>query len=743
MIAYNWPKYGEASVIGKEHDRIDGLEKATGAAKYTYDINLKGMLFAKILGCPHAHCKIKSIDVNEAEKAPRVHAVMALKDVDQEVFWEGDEIAVVAAETEAAAAAALEKIKVEYETLDVFVKDDDLDAAEKAERTKDAGEDIKVETDPEDNVDEDEFNVKELERQFKEAVAVVEGHYGVSVITHMCLEPHGSTCHWDGDKLIAYLSTQNVSGTAVQFSQGLADSLGTTAGDITVKCDFIGGGFGSKFAADSWGVACAKLAKETGRPVKLMLDRDQELKVAGCRPSGFINVRIGANKEGLVTCWDSTHWGTAGAKVGGVQKGVIPYVMVPKNYRRKQISVITNTGPDRAWRAPAHPQACAMTQTALDDIAAKLGLDSYDVFLRNLENATPKKAGESMADTYREQMKVAAKLMDWKSKWHAHGKGKAKGDVVTGLGMALHTWGGGPANSMCQVKVHPDGAVEAYLGSQDLGTGTRTVIATVIAETFGLPVSAVKVNIGSSAYPASNPSGGSITVGSVSESSRRGSLEALEKVLELAAKKLGVEADTLEAKAGRIQVRGDGKKTLTWQEACRLLGMNPVESTGKFEAGRTKTSLSSSQVGGVQMAEAAVDRRTGVVKMKKFVAVQDMGLVINPKTAKSQMYGAAIMGIAYALFEERIMDAKTGAFVNAELADYKLPRLGDIGEIVVEVWQPESEYERGVVGLGEPPVISPGAAISNAVCNALGVRVPVLPLTPKRVLDAIKKGGKA
>jgi xanthine dehydrogenase YagR molybdenum-binding subunit len=740
MVAYNWPKFGEASVIGKEHDRIDGLEKATGAAKYTYDVNLKGMLFAKILGCPYAHCKIRSIDTSAAEKMPLVHAVKALKKEDDEIHWQGDEIAVVAAETEAAAAEALTKIEVEYEVLEVFVKDENLDVAEKAERTKGAGGDIKVEEDPEDNVDEDEFNVGVLERKFKEAAAVVDGYYGIPVITHMCLEPHGSTCYWDGDKLIAHLSTQNVSGTAAQF----ATPLEITAGDVTVKCDFIGGGFGSKFAADSWGVACAQLAKETGRPVKLMLDRDQELKVAGCRPSGFIKVKIGADKNGLVTCWDSTHWGTAGFKPGGVSFQVVPYVLVPPNYRRKQVSILTDTGPDRAWRAPNHPQACALSQTALDDIAAKLGLDSYDVFLRNLVNATPKKGGASMAETYRAQMKRAAELMDWKAKWHAHGKGKAKGDVVSGLGMALHTWGGGPFKGNCKLKVHPDGAVEAYLGSQDLGTGTRTVIASVIAETFGLPLSAVKVNIGSSAYPEANPSGGSITVGSVSETSRRASQEALEKIFELAAKKLDADADDLVAKEGRIEMKGNGDKGLSWQQACRLLGMNALEVTGSFDPAKTKDSpLSSSQVGGVQMAEVEVDRRTGQVKMKKFVAVQDMGLVINPKTAKSQMYGAVIMGIAYSLFEERIMDAQTGAFLNAELADYKLPRLGDVGEIVVDIWQPESEYKRGVVGLGEPPVISPGAAISNAVCNALGVRVPVLPLTPKRVLDAIKKGGKA
>jgi xanthine dehydrogenase YagR molybdenum-binding subunit len=253
----------------------------------------------------------------------------------------------------------------------------------------------------------------------------------------------------------------------------------------------------------------------------------------------------------------------------------------------------------------------------------------------------------------------------------------------------------------------------------------------------------VKVNIGSSRYPNSGPSGGSTTIGGVSESNRRAAQDALRQLNEKVAKKLNVEADSLVAKAGRIQVADDPDKSLSWKEACSLLGMNPLEVTGKFARGAQESPLSSSQVGGVQMAEVAVDRETGVVKMRKFVAVQDMGLVVSPRNAKSQIYGAVIMGIAYALFEERIMDKKTGAFLNCELADYKLPRLGDIGEIIVELHEPESEYNRGVVGLGEPPVISPGAAISNAVCNALGVRVPVLPLTPKRVLDALAKGGKA
>lgn len=738
MAEYSWPKQGTASVLGKETDRIDGLVKATGAAKYSYDINRKGMLFAKMLGCPHAHCKIKAIDASGAAKLPGVRAVKTLKEPGNEIRWQGDALAIVAADTEAAAAEALKAVKVEYEMLDVYVDDEDLAAAEKAGRAQPAGSNTQWEEEPDEDLDDVQAE-KEIDRLLKDASVVVEGYYGINVITHMCLEPHGSTCEWKDDKLIAHLSTQNVSGTPGQF----ADPLKITADDVEVHCDFIGGGFGSKFAADAWGVAAAEIAKETGRPVKLMLDRDQELKVAGNRPSGFLKVKVGADKDGVVTVWDSHHWGTSGAKAGGISQTVIPYVFDPKNRRRKQTAIVTDTGPDRAWRAPNHPQACAMTQTAYDDIAAKLGIDSYDVFLRNLPSVSPKKGAHSMADTYREQMEIAAKLMDWKAKWHPHGKGKANGSIVTGLGMALHTWGGGGHNSTCLLKIHPDGGVETTLGSQDLGTGTRTAIAIVVAETFGLPVSAVKVNIGSSRYPNSGPSGGSTTIGGVSESNRRAAQDALRQLNEKVAKKLGVEADSLVAKAGRIQVADDSKKSLSWKEACSLLGMNPLEVTGKFARGAQESPLSSSQVGGVQMAEVAVDRDTGVVKMKKFVAVQDMGLVVSPRTAKSQMYGAVIMGIAYALFEERIMDKKTGAFLNCELADYKLPRLGDIGEIIVELHEPESEYSRGVVGLGEPPVISPGAAISNAVCNALGVRVPVLPLIPKRVLDALAKGGKA
>jgi xanthine dehydrogenase YagR molybdenum-binding subunit len=263
----------------------------------------------------------------------------------------------------------------------------------------------------------------------------------------------------------------------------------------------------------------------------------------------------------------------------------------------------------------------------------------------------------------------------------------------------------------------------------------------VLAETLGLKTDQVSINIGSSLLPNSGASGGSTTVGGVCESHRRAATDALTMLFALVAEKLGVPAEKLVAQDGRIEVK-EGGKGMTWKEACALIGLKPLEVTASHKRGDASP-LSNSGVGGVQMAHVAVDKETGVIKMKKFVAVQDQGLVINPKTCKSQISGAVIMGIAYSLFERRDMDEATGAFANADSFEtYRLARLGDIGEIVVELYEPDDQRARGVIGNGEPPVISPGAAISNAVANALGVRVPVLPMTPKRVLEALKQAGR-
>lgn len=715
-----WEPQGKHSLLGKEVQRLDGPVKASGQAKYSNDINTKGTLFAKLLTCKHAHAKLESLNLDKVRAMPGVRAIHTFREIGDELTWDGTLIAAVAAERPEIAEDAIRAIEVKYEVLPHWVDEADLEGAKKAEITED-GEKAEATKSLGDNVK------GEVEEALKAAKAVVKGHYGIATISHCCLEPHGSHCEWkNDDELVVNLSTQNVSGTAGQFAQPLE----IEAANVEVRCEYIGGGFGSKFAADEWGIAAAKMAKATGRPVKLMLDRPTELKTPGTRPSGFADVTIGCDEEGKITVWDSHHWGTSGPKGSTIALGVMPYVFEPPNHHRTATGIVTHAGPDRAWRAPNHPQACAMSQTAIDDLAAKMEMDSYDFFLKNLDLT-------KLPDLYRAEMEVAAKLMDWKGKWHPHGKGEKQGQWKHGLGMALHTWGGGSVKSTCLLRVHGDGTAEVQQGSQDIGTGTRTIIGMVAADTFGIPLSSVNVQLGSSKYTPANPSGGSITVGSVSGATRRAAQEALWKILDLVAAKYKVEADTLSAKDGKIW--SDGKEVCTWKQAASLVGKMPLEVMGESPK---DDGLTSQQVGGVQMAEVAVDTETGVVRMVKMVAVQDMGMILDRMTAKSQVLGALIMGIAYSLVEERIMDNKTGRYINADMQNYKLPRIGDIGELVVELYEPEDQYNRGVIGLGEPPVISPGAAISNAVANAIGVRVPVLPLTPKRVLDALK-GAKA
>jgi xanthine dehydrogenase YagR molybdenum-binding subunit len=644
-----------------------------------------------------------------------VKTIRVVLGVGKETNWVGDEILVVTAESEDMAEDALRKVKVEFEQLPHLVLDENLEQA--GDHAKDAG--TKTTGDP--------------NKAFADPDLVIsEGYYGIQTITHCCLEAHGHVVEWAGEKLLTHSSTQGVSSQPGQFGQSLREQgVNVPDNNIETICNYVGGGFGSKFGPDEWGIHAAHIAKTTGKPVKLMLDRNMELEAAGARPSSYAKIKVGAKKDGTLVAWDSHSWGTGGPNGTGMPP--IPYVLAIPNRSSRHSSISTNTGPSRAWRAPDHPQAAALTMCALEDLAAKLNMDPIEFFAKNADLSGRR------GEVYRQELQKAAELVDWQKNWHPRGD-KTTGPIKRGLGVSMHTWGGSGHNSSCLISIHPDGSVEASLGSQDLGTGTRTVIAVVAAETLGLPVAAVKVNIGDSKFPASGPSGGSTTVGGVSASTRRGAVDARDQLFAVVAPALGVPADQLVAVNGYIQAQGDSSKRLLWKDACAKLQVKTVQVTGK-NPGQCK--LGDSGVGGVQIADVSVDTETGLVKINKMVAVQDCGLIIDLKTAESVCLGAMIMGISYALFEEKIMDQITGRMLNNNMEFYKLAGIGDVGELVVHMMTGPGYDERGTIGLGEPPVISPGAAISNAVANAIGVRVPTIPLTPDKVLAALAKGGVA
>lgn len=705
MAEYTWPAAGDRLHIGKRISRLDGPVKATGRAKYAYDMNRLGMLWAVMVQSPHAHARITAIDTSAAEAMDGVVKVHVIQDVGSEIQWAHDEIVAVAATSEEVARDGAAAVKVEYEVLPHFVNERAVDEAPDAQPAQ-----AETTGDP--------------AAAMASAAHRSQGSYHAAQIAHCSLESHGQVAEWQDEETVTlWASTQAISGVASQ----LGEAVGIPASNVHVETQYMGGGFGSKFGVDRWGVVCAELSRMTGRPVKLMLDRDQEVSVAGARPSTHSEVSAGADGDGNVVAWDSKSWGSGGPS--GAGSPPIPYVFSFDNQTHAHTSVPTNTGPARAWRAPNHPQACFVTMRALEDLAHAAGMDPLDFFLKNIE-----KTGER-SGTYTEELEKGAELMGWRDRWRP--RGSASGTVRSGLGLAIHTWGGRGHRSNCEVLAYRDGLVEARIGSQDLGTGTRTIIAMVLAETFGLGLEQVKVTMGRSVLPASGASGGSTTVGGVSGSTRRAALNAVDAVFERIAPRLGTEMANLELKGGQLHFKDGSAAAMPWRQAATLIGVNPVSATG---ANPGPGQLNDSGVGGIQMADVSVDMETGVVSINRLVAVQDCGLVLDLKTAESQVYGALIMGVTYALTEERIFDPVTGRMLNPDMEFYKLAGIEDVGEMIVHMMTGPGYDERGVIGLGEPPVIAPGAAIANAATNATGVPINEMPMTPDRVLAAINGG---
>jgi len=697
-----WPQ--RPTLLSTRVKRIDGPDKVTGRAKYTYDINRPGMIFGRMVRSPHPHARITSIDLSAASKAPGVKAVLAYRDPGAQVMYEGDPVAAVAADTEERARDAARLVRVEYEVLPhlTTVEQAMASAAPPVFPGGNTRQGSAEET-------------GDLTAGFAQAAHIVEATYSTHVITHVCLETHGTVCEWDGDKLTAWVSTQGVH----QCAQGFAESLKIPQSNVRVITQYMGGGFGSKFAPDAQGIICARLAKLAGKPVKLMLDRKEEHLDTGNRPSATASIRAGVSNDGTLTAFDAKSWGTGGAGAGSGFP--LPYIYNFPNRRRIHTDVFINAGQQRAMRAPGHPQGCYLTEILMDELADRVRMDPVAFRVKNL----PPRAPNAMWADY---FAMGAKRFGWEKR-HATGD-PTPGPIKTGMGVSAHRWGGAGRGSHAHVDILSDGSVVVKCGTQDLGTGTRTIVTLVAAETFGLPMSGVKAEIGDSMYPFSGGSGGSTTAASVSPAIRATCTKALDALFARIATPLGARADDLAVADGRVRTT-DGSKSITWKEACRFLGTEPVSVDGEWQEG-----LSGSGTSGVQFAEASVDIETGIVNVKRILAIQDCGLIVDRLTAESQAYGGVIAAINFALFEDRILDRSTGQMVNPNMEMYLLAGMSDVPQIDIVL---NDMPERGVIGIGEPPTVSTASAIANAVRNATGSTIRSLPLHPHRVLAALQQ----
>ncbi len=447
----------------------------------------------------------------------------------------------------------------------------------------------------------------------------------------------------------------------------------------------MGGGFGAKFGPGVEGVLAARLSRAAKAPVRLMLTRFDQALAVGNRPSSFQKIKLGAKADGTLHAFQLDNYGTAGIGGGsseGGSSGVeipAPYIYKVPNVRVKHASVAVNAGSARAFRAPANPPASFGMESAMDDLAVKLGLDPLELRLKN-----------DPSPVRRREYQLAAEKFGWKQEYRK--PGSSPGPLKIGVGCAGASWGGGGnRRTQAEAEIQPDGGIEVRLGVQDLGTGTRTVIAVVAAEILGLNPAQITVKIGDTRFPPGPASGGSTTCASISPA-----------VFDVCAQAL----QQLQTQAGVPDARGEH-----WPAACKKLGTNPLVVHGQWQEG-----LSSSGAGGVQFAEVAVDVETGLVTVKRIVCAQDCGLIVNQNTLESQVNGGIIMGLGYALYEERVMDDLSGVVLNPNLETYKLPGLADVPQIdLILLNMPE----RGVIGVGEPVTIPTASAIGNAVANAL------------------------
>jgi xanthine dehydrogenase YagR molybdenum-binding subunit len=699
---YPWPE--KPRLIGTRISRVDGPLKVTGRARYSYDINRPGMIYGRILRSPHAHARLVNIDAGAAEKAPGVKAVLITIKPGDRVLYPGEEIGALAAATEQQAEDALRLIKVEWEALPALATVEQSMRAE-APRV----------FDPANTRRGSAQQDGDLDAGFKAAAFTVEATYSTQVQTHTSLETHGCVCEWNGDNLTAWVSTQAVHGTREGFARGLK----IPQANVRVITEFMGGGFGSKFGPDIQGLLCAQLAKAANAPVKLMLDRKEEHLATGNRPSAFARVKAGVAADGKLTAFDAQSWGTGGAGAGSDYP--LPYIYVFPNRRRTHTDVYINAGQQRAMRAPGHPQGCFVTEVLMDELADQVRMDPVEFRLKNL----PPLAPNAMWAKY---FPMGAERINWKSR-HPTGD-PTPGPIKRGLGCSANRWGGAGTGARAQCEIASDGSVVMRCGTQDIGTANRTIMAIVVAETLGLDVSQVTIQLGDSNYPFAPGSGGSTTAAAVMPAMRVTAGKARDALFERIAPQLSVAADQIQIGVGSIVAGG---KTIPWRDACKMLGTVPVSVDGQWERG-----LSAGGTSGVQFAEVEVDIETGISKVRKIVCVQDCGMVVDLKTAETQCYGGIISGVNYAVFEERILDRNTANMVNPNMEWYHMAGQSDIPEIdVLLVDQPE----RGVIGIGEPPAVATAAAIANAIRNATGVTLRHIPITPDKLLAELQRAG--
>jgi CO/xanthine dehydrogenase Mo-binding subunit len=692
-----WPA-GPRDIVGRPATRVDGLERARGEAIYTADVQLNGMLHAAVLRSPHAHARVRSIDVAPALELPGVHAAIGPGDVEQlshECGYQGAPVAAVCADTYAQARAALHAMHVDFEVLEPL-----LDPDEAVQRKQLIGEPRIRER-------------GDAERGLAQADVVVSGEFRTQVVLHNSLETHQAVAEWKGDTVEVHISTQFIWGVR----DAISSQLELPGDKVRVICNFMGGGFGSKNDPGDYTFIAIELARRTGRPVKCALTRREEHVAAGNRNATIQRLTIGARSDGTITALagdyvNAVGWGGWNAPTDGPMHALYAC----DNVRSTLYGAKLNLPPMKAFRAPGFVEGTFGLETLLDELALKLDIDPLE--LRRINHADH--------DAEQERPFSSKNLMECYRRaqphWDRRHEVRARSTefLKRGVGMASQVWyGGGGPPSYAWVRVGSDGRATVVTAMQDIGTGSRTAMAQIAAEELGIPLEHVTVSLGDSARgPYASISAGSSTIPSMGPAVRAAAADARRQIEEIAEQK--------------------GTPDAPLEEVVALL--EDAQILGKGARGPNPTGMQVLTFG-VQVAEVAVDVETGEVWVERLAAIHDVGRVINPLGAASQVEGGIIQGIGHTLSEARIHDPKTGRILTTTFDAYRMPTIADVPEIVCELIDAPDEHltNLGSKGLGEPPIVPTAAAIANAIRDATGADLRELPISREEMLRALRE----
>jgi xanthine dehydrogenase YagR molybdenum-binding subunit len=708
-----WDLESTFATVGTGPDRLDAVAKVTGRAKYTHDVALPNMVFGKFVRSPHAAATVLSVDVSAALSTPGVVFAKAwgLKNV--KYPWQA--VAVVAAETREALEAGLRAVRVDYEV---------LPHAARFEQAMAEGAPI-VHGNAKSNVSGDDLDdaaVARVASAHKAAAKVVEGTAKTQVQTHSCLETKGVVVQpLDDGKWKIFASTQGTFSVRSEFAR----RMNVKEADVQVITHYMGGGFGSKFGLGEFGYAAGEIARETKRPVKFLLDRKEEHMTGGNRPNSEQEMKLGVAADGKLSGYRVVKRGSGGVVGGAGAANPLIYDVGPD--AAAAFEVATNAGAAAAFRAPGHPQGSFAMEAILDEAAAAVGIDPLEIRKKNDTN--PVRLF---------QYDAGAKIFGWSKRRQ---DGADSGPIKRGMGLASAVWfqfGGRGASCLCRIR--KDGSVEIRNGAQDIGTGTKTIMAMIVAEELGLPLARVTPFLGDTSDPIGPGSGGSTTAPTIMPAARKAAFQAGRELRELVAKKLGGAPGNYVFAGGSVSDATAPERSMSFEVACSLIESDAIEALAQRDPNFERFHR---QTAGVHFAEVEVDVETGKVKVTRYLAMQDSGTIVNKKTAESQVNGAIVQGVSYALFEERHLDRHRGQQINADMEAYKIAGPVEMPSVQVVLTDCVMGANNvGLAGLGEGPAVPPAAAIGNAVKNALGVRVWELPITPDRVLAALSRGGR-